>query len=54
MSWFTPTEKLIDDYDTSTNPVTQSILNGIITERLKECADYRDFPQQPKDYEENE
>jgi len=53
MGWSTSTEKLIDDYDTSTNAVTQSVLKEIVQKRLEEDADYREFPQQPKDYEEN-
>lgn len=47
------TEELIDEYDTTTNPVTESVLRSIIKEHLEDSQDFRDFEKkQPKDYEE--
>lgn len=45
----TTTEDLIEQFDTTTNPVTQAVLKDIINERLEDNADYREW-QQPKDY----
>lgn len=48
----TPTEELIEQFDTTTNPVTKAVLEDIITKRLEDNADYREW-QQPKDYPEH-